>query len=190
VRVVCGMTPPILTAGSVTLDGERIDHLPSYAVARHGIGLVPQGRRVFGSLTVEENLRVVPDRGGGTWSLEAVYQLFPRLRARRRQRSATLSGGEQQMLAIGRARMTNPRPLIMDAPADGLARTVLDVLRRRLRELSGTGQAVLMAEQSVDLALDLVDRVAILGAAGTMVWQGTAEQLHADPAPIHEHLGL
>ncbi|MFS8498717.1 MAG: ABC transporter ATP-binding protein [Micromonosporaceae bacterium] len=190
VRVVCGLTPPVLTAGSVALDGERIDHLPSYAVARRGIGLVPQGRRIFGSLTVEENLRVVPDRGGGTWSLDAVYHLFPRLRERRRQRGATLSGGEQQMLAIGRALMTNPRLLIMDEPSEGLAPTVLDVLRERLRELRGTGQALLIAEQNVDLALDLADRVAILGAAGTMVWQGTAGQLRADPAPIHEHLGL
>lgn len=190
VRTVCGLTPPVLSAGSVTLDGERIDGLPSYVIARRGLGLVPQGRRIFGNLTVDENLRVVPDGGGGTWSADAVYELFPRLRERRRQRAGTLSGGEQQMLAIGRALMTNPKLLIMDEPSEGLAPTILDVIRQRLRELRSAGQAVLMAEQNVDLALDLADTVVVLGPAGRMAWEGTADELRTDPEPIHRHLGI
>jgi branched-chain amino acid transport system ATP-binding protein len=190
VRTICGITPPIRTAGSIMMDGEDITGLPSYAIARRGIGLVPQGRRVFGSLTVEENLEVVPRNGGGTWSLDAVYELFPRLKERRRQWSSTLSGGEQQMLAIGRALMTNPRLLIMDEPSEGLAPTVLDLIRDRLRQLRGTGQSVLVAEQNVDLALDLADTVVILGEQGRIVWHGPADSLREDPAPIHQYLGI
>jgi branched-chain amino acid transport system ATP-binding protein len=190
VRTICGITPPIRTAGSITLDGEEITGLPSYVIARRGIGLVPQGRHVFASLTVEENLEVVPSSRNGGWSLDAVYELFPRLKERRRQWSGTLSGGEQQMLAIGRALMTNPRLLIMDEPSEGLAPAVLDLIRDRLRQLRGTGQSVLVAEQNVDLALDLADRVVILGEQGRIVWQGTAESLRADAAPIHQHLGI
>src|SRR5690606_36078337 len=169
---------------------EEISGLPSYVIARRGIGLVPQGRHVFASLTVEENLEVVPSSRNGGWSLDAVYELFPRLKERRRQWSGTLSGGEQQMLAIGRALMTNPRLLIMDEPSEGLAPAVLDLIRDRLRQLRGTGQSVLVAEQNVDLALDLADRVVILGEQGRIVWQGTAESLRADAAPIHQHLGI
>lgn len=192
VRTICGMTPPVCTGGSITMAGEEIIGLPSYVIARRGIGLVPQGRRVFGSLTVEENLRVVPgnDNPAGKWSLEAVYELFPRLKERRRQLSSTLSGGEQQMLAISRALMTNPRLLIMDEPSEGLAPAVLDLIRDRLRQLCGTGQSVLVAEQNVDLALDLADTVAILGEDGQMVWQGPGRALRDDAGPIHQYLGI
>lgn len=190
VRTICGMTPPILTSGSITMNGAEITGLPSHVIARRGIGLVPQGRHVFGSLTVEENLEVVPHNGSGRWSLDAVYELFPRLKERRRQWSSTLSGGEQQMLAIGRALMTNPRLLVMDEPSEGLAPAVLDLIRDRLRQLRGTGQSVLVAEQNVDLALDLADTVAILGEEGRMVWQGSVRRLRSDPAPIARHLGI
>ena len=190
VRTICGMSPPMLTGGSITLDDEEIGKLPSHVIARRGIGLVPQGRHVFGSLTVEENLVVVPHKGPGKWSLDAVYELFPRLKERRRQWSSTLSGGEQQMLSIGRALMTNPRLLVMDEPSEGLAPAVLDLIRDRLRQLRSTGQSVLVAEQNVDLALDVADSVAILGEQGRMVWQGSVRQLRADPAPIARHLGI
>jgi branched-chain amino acid transport system ATP-binding protein len=190
VRTICGLTPPVRTAGSITMDGEEIGDLPSHAIARRGIGLVPQGRRVFGSLTVEENLEVVPTNGGGAWNLESVYELFPRLQERRKQWSNTLSGGEQQMLAIGRALMTNPKLLIMDEPSEGLAPAVLDIIRDRLRQLRGTGQSVLVAEQNVDLALDLADTVAILGEEGRMVWTGAVDELRADATPIHKYLGI
>ena len=190
VRTICGMSPPMLTAGSITMDDEEISGLPSHVIARRGIGLVPQGRHVFGSLTVEENLVVVPHKGPGRWSLDAVYELFPRLKERRRQWSSTLSGGEQQMLAIGRALMTNPRLLVMDEPSEGLAPAVLDLIRDRLRQLRSTGQSVLVAEQNVDLALDIADSVAILGEQGRMVWQGSVRQLRDDPAPITRHLGI
>ena len=190
VRTICGMSPPTMTGGSIMMDGEEISGLPGHVIARRGIGLVPQGRHVFGSLTVEENLVVVPHNGPGRWSLDAVYDLFPRLKERRRQWSSTLSGGEQQMLAIGRALMTNPRLLVMDEPSEGLAPAVLDLIRDRLRQLRSAGQSVLVAEQNVDLALDIADRVAILGEQGRMVWQGSVRQLRSDPAPIARHLGI
>jgi branched-chain amino acid transport system ATP-binding protein len=125
-------------------------------VARRGVSLVPQGRRVFGSLTVEENLLIVA-QPTGDWDLERVYELFPRLVERRRQASWTLSGGEQQMLAIGRSLLTNPRLLLMDEPSEGLAPTVIDLILDRLRQLKAQGQAVLLAEQNVDLALAVAD---------------------------------
>ena len=193
VRSICGMTPPMVTRGSIAVDGTDVVGQPSHAIARCGIGLVPQGRRVFGSLTVEENLTVVA-RGTGSskssWTVESVYELFPRLQERRRQWSNTLSGGEQQMLAIGRALMTNPRLLIMDEPSEGLAPAVIDLIRDRLRHLRGTGQSVLVAEQNVDLALELADTVAILGEGGRMVWTGPADDLQSDAAPIAAHLGV
>jgi branched-chain amino acid transport system ATP-binding protein len=192
VRSICGMTPPVVTRGSIVVDGQDVVGQPSHVIARRGIGLVPQGRRVFGSLTVEENLEVVARgaAGPGSWTVAAVYELFPRLQERRRQWSNTLSGGEQQMLAIGRALMTNPRLLIMDEPSEGLAPTVLDLIRDRLRHLRGTGQSVLVAEQNVDLALELADTVAILGEDGRMVWTGPVDDLRADAGPITTHLGL
>src|SRR5699024_2310851 len=130
VRTICGIRPPAVTSGRIMMDGQEITGLASHAVARRGIGLVPQGRRIFGSLTVEENLDVVP-QNGGVWSTEAVYELFPRLYERRSQWSRTLSGGEQQMLSIGRALKTSPKLLIMDEPSEGLAPAVLDVIRER-----------------------------------------------------------
>lgn len=189
VRAICGMTPPTLTSGSITLDGREISGLASHAIANRGIGLVPQGRRVFGSLTVDENFEVVP-KTDGMWTREAVYELFPSLRERRNHRSLNLSGGEQQMLSIGRALKTNPRLLVMDEPSEGLAPTVLDLIRERLRQLSESGQAVLIAEQNVDLALDIADTVAILGEEGRMAWHGPIERLRDDSSPIQEHLGV
>jgi branched-chain amino acid transport system ATP-binding protein len=188
-RVIAGLRPPLLTQGSVRLAGEEVSALPSHQVARRGLSLVPQGRRVFGSLTVEENLAIV-DRPGRGWDLARVYDLFPRLVERRDQVSATLSGGEQQMLAIGRSLMTNPRLLLMDEPSEGLAPAVLDVILDCLRQIKSHGQAVLLAEQNVDLALEVADQVCVLGEAGTIAWTGPPATLRDDPAILRELVGL
>ena len=187
-RAVCGLRPPALTGGSVRVAGEEVTGLPAYQVARRGVSLVPQGRRVFGSLTVEENLRIAARPG--RWDLDGIWELFPRLVERRRQPAATLSGGEQQMLAIGRSLMTNPRLLLMDEPSEGLAPAVLDLITDRLGQIRGQGQAVLLAEQNVDLALALADRVCILGEAGTIAWSGPPATLRDDPPILRELVGL
>jgi branched-chain amino acid transport system ATP-binding protein len=188
-RAVAGLRPPRLSGGSVTVAGEEVSALPSHQVARRGVSLVPQGRRIFGSLSVEENLQIVA-RPDGDWDLGRVYELFPRLVERRRQAGSTLSGGEQQMLAIGRALMTNPRLLLMDEPSEGLAPAVLDLILDRLRQLKQHGQAVLLAEQNVDLALEVADRVCVLGEAGTIAWSGPPATLRDDPAVLRELVGL
>ena len=184
-RAIAGLRPPVLTWGSIRVAGEEVSTLPSYQVARRGVSLVPQGRRVFGSLTVEENLRIVarPNRG---WDLGRVYDLFPRLVERRSQASSTLSGGEQQMLAIGRSLMTD----LMDEPSEGLAPAVLDLILDRLRQIKLQGQAVLLAEQNVDLALEVADRVCILGEAGAIGWSGPPATLRDNPAILRELVGL
>jgi branched-chain amino acid transport system ATP-binding protein len=188
-RAIAGLRPPVLTRGSIRVAGEEVSTLPSYQVARRGVSLVPQGRRVFGSLTVEENLRIVarPNRG---WDLARVYDLFPRLVERRSQASSTLSGGEQQMLAIGRSLMTDPRLLLMDEPSEGLAPVVLDLILDRLRQIKLQGQAVLLAEQNVDLALEVADRVCVLGEAGAIGWSGPPATLRDNPAILRELVGL
>jgi branched-chain amino acid transport system ATP-binding protein len=188
-RAIAGLRPPRLTGGAVLVAGEDVSALPSYQVARRGVSLVPQGRRVFGSLSVEENLQIVA-RPTGDWDLERVYALFPRLVERRRQASWTLSGGEQQMLAIGRSLLTNPRLLLMDEPSEGLAPAVIDLILDRLRQLKAQGQAVLLAEQNVDLALAVADRVCILGEAGAIAWSGAPATLRDDPAVLAELVGL
>ena len=187
-RAIAGLRPPALTGGSVRVGGKEVSSLAGYKVARQGVSLVPQGRRVFGSLTVEENLRIVARPGD--WDLGRVYELFPRLEARRAQAGATLSGGEQQMLAIGRSLMTNPRLLLMDEPSEGLAPAVLDLITDRLGQIRGQGQAVLLAEQNVDLALAVADRVCVLGEAGTIAWSGPPATLRDDPAVLAELVGL
>ena len=189
-----GLTPPVATAGSVTFDGRELTGLSPHRIAAIGLGYVPQGRHVFGSLTVHENLRVVPQRRAAeeadSWTLDRVFEFFPRLRERERSAARTLSGGEQQMLAIGRALMTNPRLLVMDEPSEGLAPSVLRVVRDRLQDLRALGLSVLVAEQNIDFALALSDRAVILGDRGTVAWTGASRVLVGEPGPIHAHLGL
>jgi branched-chain amino acid transport system ATP-binding protein len=192
VRSISGLKPPTITAGSIRLDGHDLLHAPAFKIAEAGIGLVPQGRHVFGSLTVEENLTIVGRRRprSGEWTVERVYGFFPRLEERARSLSKTLSGGEQQMLAIGRALMTNPKILIMDEPSEGLAPVVLNTIETRLQDLRQTGLSVLVAEQNVDLAIALSDRVLVLGEHGKLSWSGYSAPLVGDLSPIAHYLGI
>lgn len=193
VRAICGLRPPTVTGGSIAFDGVDITKRSSHQISRLGIAIVPQGRRVFGSLTTLENLTVVPQRkevSGERWTVERVFDFFPRLAERQSSMARSLSGGEQQMLAIGRALMTNPSLLIMDEPSEGLAPSVLDVIHDRIEGLRGTGLSTLIAEQNVDLALDMADRVIILDDTGTIPWSGTAEALRADAGVLERYLSI
>jgi branched-chain amino acid transport system ATP-binding protein len=190
-RAIVGVRPPACGSGSIRLRGEELLQLPTWEVARRGVGVVPQGRRVFGSLSVDENLRVVARAGHGHgWSPDRVYGLFPQLAERRRQKAATLSGGEQQMLAIGRALVTNPCLLVMDEPSEGLAPSVLATISERLAGIGDDNLSVLIAEQNLDLALALAGRVDVLGEDGRIAWSGTPEALRASGAVMRRHLGI
>jgi branched-chain amino acid transport system ATP-binding protein len=153
-----------------------------------GMGLVPQGRRVFASLTVEENLDVAKTRKEG-WTLKRVYELFPRLEERRRQRAKTLSGGEQQMLAIARGLMTNPDCLIMDEPSEGLAPIIIQTVWQAVSKLKAQGLSILLVEQNAALALQLVDYVHVI-SKGRVVYSGTPKELWADDAVKSKYLGI
>jgi branched-chain amino acid transport system ATP-binding protein len=192
VQTIMGMLRP--RGGTVRIDGADIAGRPSYVIARQGVALVPQGRRVFGSLTVAENLTLgarPPGRDGGaaSWSLERVYELFPNLADRRRNRADQLSGGEQQMLAIGRALLTNPKLLLMDEPSEGLAPVIVDRVGETIVELRQQGLAIFLVEQNYNLAIRRADTVSIL-ANGTVVWRGSPGELTADPAAREAHLGV
>ena len=171
--------------GEIRLFGEPIARLSPEAIARKGVGLVPQGRRVFPKLTVEENLIVAARRG--RWTRNAVFDLFPRLRERKHQYAGSLSGGEQQMLAIARALMGNPRVLLMDEPSEGLAPIIVAEVGRTIARLKAEGQSIVLVEQNVKLALELADEVAILNT-GRMVFAGPAKDV--GQAMITQHLGV
>jgi branched-chain amino acid transport system ATP-binding protein len=186
VRSVVGFTPP--RRGRVTFDGVDVtDWSPSRRIAR-GMALVPQGRRVFVSLSVRENLSVARGRGG-PWSLERVYELFPRLRERARSRAHRLSGGEQQMLAIGRALMSNPSLLLMDEPTEGLAPLLVREVGRVIGELKRSGLSILLVEQNLPMAAAIADRVLVL-SRGEIVHAGTPAALLADEAVTSRYLGV
>ncbi|HEU5322700.1 MAG TPA: ABC transporter ATP-binding protein, partial [Methylomirabilota bacterium] len=181
IRSVVGFTPP--RAGAVRLDGREIHRLPAHRIARLGVGLVPQGRRIFAPLTVTENLtlaaRAAGRSGAAAWTLGRVHELFPRLRDRGGQGAGTLSGGEQQMLAVGRALMTNARILLLDEPSEGLAPIVVREVGRVLQRLRAEGLAVLLVEQNVPLALRVADRVYVM-SKGRIVYDGAPDALDAD----------
>src|SRR6188474_1972123 len=159
--------------GRIVFKGEDVTGFSSFQTVRKGMGLVPQGRRVFPSLNVEENLKVASTNGA--WTLPRVYELFPRLEERRRQRAKTLSGGEQQMLAIARGLMTDPDCLIMDEPSEGLAPIIIQAVSK----LKQQGLSILLVEQNAALALQLVDHVHVM-SKGRVVYSGTPRQLWAD----------
>ncbi|MDP9106507.1 MAG: ABC transporter ATP-binding protein, partial [Candidatus Eremiobacteraeota bacterium] len=176
--------------GAIRFAGEPIERLPSHAIARRGVGLVPQGRRVFPSLTVEENLRIggLPGRAG-RWSLDAVYELFPRLQERRGNYGGQLSGGEQQMVAIARALMSNPVLLLMDEPSEGLAPLIVQELERTLRRLKETGLAIVLVEQNLPLALALADTAYII-SKGRVVFDGDPNVIRTDAGVRTTYLGI
>jgi branched-chain amino acid transport system ATP-binding protein len=179
--------------GAITLYGEQVAGLAPDVIARKGICLVPQGRRMFRSLTVRENLMVAaqPQRNGSGagWSLERVFELFPRLRERHIQVAGSLSGGEQQMLAIGRALMGNPRVLLMDEPSEGLAPQLVAEVGRTIAQLKAEGQSIVLVEQNIKLTLDLADDVVIINT-GRVVFRGAADRLKLDDAIVSQHLGV
>ncbi|ULB11132.1 ABC transporter ATP-binding protein [Cereibacter azotoformans] len=160
-RAIMGQIP--LTAGRIALDGQRLDGLPAHRIPRLGIGYVPQGRRLFGPLTVAENLEIgLMTRGHGARTRERVLDLFPRLRERLGQTASTLSGGEQQMLAIGRALCLEPKVMLLDEPTEGLQPSMIALIRDTVRTLRGMGVAVVLVEQRIEAVLELADRVAFV----------------------------
>jgi branched-chain amino acid transport system ATP-binding protein len=190
IRSISGLLRP--TAGAIRFEGEPIHTAPPERIVARGIVQVPEGRRIFPELTVEENLRVgaylVRDRGQVARDFERVYALFPRLRERRGQRGSTLSGGEQQMLAFGRALMAGPRLLLLDEPSLGLAPRLVDEVARVVAELKGGGLTILLVEQNARLALALADRGYVI-ETGRIVLSDTGARLLANPDVQRSYLG-
>jgi branched-chain amino acid transport system ATP-binding protein len=189
-RAICGLRPPAVTAGTLRFGDRDLASLATHDVARAGISIVPQGRRLFASLTVAENLRIANRRARGGWDEARVQAFFPRLGERASQRAGSLSGGEQQMLAIGRALMMNPSLLVMDEPSEGLAPVIVDDVADRITELRGQGLGILLAEQNVDLALSVADRVEVIGDGGTIAWSGVPAGLRSDDGLLAQLVGI
>ena len=185
---IMGLTPP-RSSGSVRFDGHELVGKAPYRIAGLGIGYVPQGRRLFPSLTVEEHLRIAASRNGGRWTMERVYDLFPRLAERKRNGGAQLSGGEQQMLAIGRALVTNPKLLIMDEPSEGLAPTIIEMLIDTFKHLEEEGLRILLIEQNLGVATALAGRQLIM-VGGEIAAETTAKELSGDPELQRRYLGV
>ena len=190
-NVTVGLLPP--RRGAVTVFGTAVAGRAPESIAALGVALVPQGRRVFRSLTVRENLMVAArkPRGGAPvlWTLDTVGDLFPRLRERRHQVAGSLSGGEQQMLAIGRALMSNPRVLLMDEPSEGLAPQIVAEVMATIRRLKAQGLSIVLVEQNAKLVFDVADDIVILNS-GRVVVDGTAEDLTRSGVDLHQHLGI
>jgi len=180
-------------SGSVRVFGEPVERLAPDVISRKGIGLVPQGRRVFHRLTVRENLVVAQRKHGGkragAWNLDRVFGLFPRLRERQGQDAGSLSGGEQQMLAIARALMGNPRVLLMDEPSEGLAPLIVAEVGRTIAKLKAEGQSIVLVEQNVKLAFSLADDVVILNT-GRVAFNGPVDAVRDNESLITQHLGV
>jgi branched-chain amino acid transport system ATP-binding protein len=178
--------------GAIRLFGEDVSALSPEAICWRGIALVPQGRRIFPTLTVRENLGVarLPPRGNkGCWTLDRVFELFPQLGERGRQFAGSLSGGEQQMLAIGRALMGNPGVLLLDEPSEGLAPVIVAEVRRTISRLKSEGHSIVLVEQNLKLALDLADRAVIL-TTGRSIFEGDVTELRANDALLTQNLGV
>jgi branched-chain amino acid transport system ATP-binding protein len=190
VHTIMGLIRP--RSGGITLGNEArgTDNLvgrPPFQIAQRGIALIPQGRRIFPSLTVEENLTL--GARGGAWTLDRVYDLFGNLKERRRNRGGQLSGGEQQMLAIGRALLTNPSLLLMDEPSEGLAPVIVEQIGEIIASLRRDGLSIFLVEQNYGLAIDSADLIYIL-SKGRVVWQGTASELDRTAEVRETHLGI
>jgi branched-chain amino acid transport system ATP-binding protein len=178
VRALFGLLP--LKAGRIVFEGAALNGRPAYAIARAGLGLVPEGRQTFPTLTVEENLvaTAAARHGRGRWTLTEVFRLFPRLAERRRHYGDQLSGGEQQMLAIGRALMTNPKLLVLDEAKEGLA---------PLKRLRTEGQSILVIDKNLKALLGFVDRIAVI-EKGRIVWRGSAGEFQSEPSIVERFL--
>jgi branched-chain amino acid transport system ATP-binding protein len=192
-RSIMSLTPPVVWGGSIEYDGTELTGLPPHRVARTGVGYIPQGRRVFGSLTVVDNLTVA-SRGNGngrdmTWDLDRIWEMFPRLNERRSNRAEQLSGGEQQMLAIARALVTNPTLLIMDEPSEGLAPILIESVGDQLRQLKGASLSMLLVEQNYRLAIKLADLTYVL-ENGEVVFRGEPEELQNNEDIKSRYLGV
>jgi branched-chain amino acid transport system ATP-binding protein len=190
VRSIMGLTRA--TAGSIRFDGAEIRELPSYRVAKLGIGLVPEGRQVFPNLTARENLvATAANRTAASdpWTLDKIFALFPRLASRARAMANLLSGGEQQMLAIGRALMTNPRLLILDEATEGLAPLIREEIWRCLQKLRAAGQSILVIDKNVDALTRIADRHTII-ERGRVVWSGNSKELASSADIQHRYLGI
>src|SRR4051812_6025884 len=190
IRSIMGLTPA--RAGAIRFAGEDVRKHPSFRIAQLGIGLVPEGRQIFPNLTVRENLVAASANRFGNpdpWTIEKIHALFPRLAERGNNMGSTLSGGEQQMLAIGRALMTNPRLLILDEATEGLAPLIREEIWNCLSMLKARGQSVLVIDKNVELLVRTADRHTIV-ERGRDVWSGTPEQLIAVPELQHRYLGI
>ena len=191
-NAIMGISPP-RAEGSIRLGGEELVGVASHKIARRGIGYVPQGRRLFPSLTVDQHLRIAArgaSKGGGSeWTRDGVYELFPRLAQRKSNGGAQLSGGEQQMLAIGRALVTNPTILIMDEPSEGLAPAVIEALIETFKHLEAEGLAILLIEQNLGVATALAERQLVM-IGGSIAAETTAAQLSGDPDLQRRYLGV
>jgi len=191
-NAIMGMSPP-RTSGSIRFEGHELAGAASHKIARRGIGYVPQGRRLFPSLTVDQHLRIASrgtsSNGGAEWTRERVYDLFPRLGERKRNGGAQLSGGEQQMLAIGRALVTNPKILVMDEPSEGLAPTVIESLIETFRLLEEEGLAILLIEQNLGVATALAERQLVM-IGGRIAAETTGTKLSGDSELQRQYLGV
>jgi branched-chain amino acid transport system ATP-binding protein len=176
-------------SGRITFDGTPTQNLAPHAIAALGLQLVPEERRIFGSLSVEENLVLAGLTAKPRWPLERVWEMFPRLRERRRSRGTDLSGGEQQMLAIGRALIRDPKIILLDEPFEGLAPIIVRDLLATCRSLAEAGQTIVVVEQNISAALSLASRIYVLNN-GHLVEELTTESVRAQPEQLHRHLGV
>jgi branched-chain amino acid transport system ATP-binding protein len=187
VRSIMGLTPA--RSGFIRFGGQEIAGLPSYRIAQLGIGLVPEGRRIFPNLTVRENLIATASAKKSAWTLEKIHTLFPRLAERGGSMGNQLSGGEQQMLAIGRALMTNPKLLILDEATEGLAPLIRAEIWQCLMRLKEAGQAILIIDKNVEALIRIADRHHMI-ERGRIVWSGTSHELGRAPELQHRYLGV
>ena len=190
IRSLLGITPA--SSGRVRFSGQEVQQWPAYRISRLGIGLVPEGRQIFPLLTVRENLLATAANRhnlNSAWDLQKVYDLFPILQNRRDQLGKSLSGGEQQMLAIGRALMTNPKLLILDEATEGLAPLIRDEIWRVLESLKEQGQSILLIDKNLEQLMRLVDQHFLM-ERGRIVWEGTSKELRQNPELIRRYLGV
>lgn len=190
VKCLTGLLAP--SAGSISFNGQEIAGIASYKIGQAGMGLVPEGRQVFPTLTVEENLvatRSTKNAGASPWTIDRVYNLFPRLQERKKQLSAKMSGGEQQMLAVGRALMTNPRLMILDEATEGLAPVIRDEIWGCLRTLKAEGQSMIVIDKHLKALLPLADHHVIMDK-GKIAWRGNSAQISAASATVAQYLGV